>query len=188
VPHLTLETTGDVARFITKLHDAVDVFCRCFIPLREGYTQFVSQLDLARVKGPKSAYHSEAYAAVSDARTADAVAAALLDFRDRSFDAPQAIEGMFADLMLHQMALLDGVMRGVRALLDELSPENLESQHGGGALGLGLGKHKALWQAYRQRYEDLSEERQAFAYIFGPEFTAAYRQYRQRRADGDESP
>jgi hypothetical protein len=33
----------------------------------------------------------------------------------------------------------------------------------------------------------LSEERQAFAYIFGPEFTAAYRQYRQRRADGDDS-
>ena len=187
VPNLTLDTTGDVARFITKLHDAVDVFCRCFIPLREGYTQFVSQLDLARVKAPKSAYHSEAYAAVADARTPDAVAAALLDFRDRSFDAPQAIEGMFADLMLHQMALLDGVMRGVRALLDELSPENLENQQGGGALGLGIGRHKALWQAYRQRYEDLSEERQAFAYIFGPEFTAAYRQYRQRRAEGDES-
>jgi type VI secretion system protein ImpI len=187
VPNLTLDTTGDVARFITKLHDAVDVFCRCFIPLREGYTQFVSQLDLARVKGPRSAYHSEAYAAITDARTPEAVAAALLDFRDRSFDAPQAIEGIFADLMLHQMALLDGVMRGVRALLDELSPENLENQQGGGALGLGLGRHKALWAAYRQRYEDLSEERQAFAYIFGPEFTAAYRQYRQSRADGDES-
>lgn len=184
VPGLTLETSGDVARFITKLHDAVDVFCRCFIPLREGYTQFVSSLDLARVQ--KSAYRSEAYAKVAEARTPEAVAAALLDFRDRSFDAPQAIEGMFADLMLHQMALLDGVMRGVRALLDELSPENLENQQGGGALGLGLGKHKALWQAYRQRYEDLSEERQAFAYIFGPEFTSAYRQYRTRRADGDE--
>jgi len=184
VPGLTLETSGDVARFITKLHDAVDVFCRCFIPLREGYTQFVSSLDLARVQ--KSAYRSGTYAKVAEARTPEAVAAAMLDFRDRSFDAPQAIEGMFADLMLHQMALLDGVMRGVRALLDELSPENLENQQGGGALGLGIGKHKALWQAYRQRYEDLSEERQAFAYIFGPEFTAAYRQYRTRRADGDE--
>jgi type VI secretion system protein ImpI len=184
VPGLTLETSGDVARFITKLHDAVDVFCRCFIPLREGYTQFVSSLDLARVQ--KSAYHSEAYAKVAEARTPEAVAAAMLDFRDRSFDAPQAIEGMFADLMLHQMALLDGVMRGVRALLDELSPENLENQQGGGALGLGIGKHKALWQAYRQRYEDLSEERQAFAYIFGPEFTNAYRQYRARRAEGEE--
>jgi type VI secretion system protein ImpI len=183
VPHLRLETTGDVARFITKLHDTVDVFCRCFIPLREGYTQFVAQLDL-NVK--KSAYRSDAFAAAADARTPEAVAAALLDFRERSFDAPQAIEGIFADLMLHQMALLDGVMRGVRALLDELSPENLENQQGAGALGLGLGRHKALWQAYRQRYEDLSEERQAFAYIFGPEFTAAYRQYRQRRAEGDE--
>jgi predicted component of type VI protein secretion system len=85
------------------------------------------------------------------------------------------------------MALLDGVMRGVRALLDQLSPDNLEEQQGGGGLGLGFGRHKALWQAYRQRYEDLSEERQAFAYIFGPEFTAAYRQYGKPRPDGDES-
>ena len=36
VPGQPLETTGDVARLITKLHDAIEVFCRCFIPSAPG--------------------------------------------------------------------------------------------------------------------------------------------------------
>jgi type VI secretion system protein ImpI len=178
----TLDTTGDVARFITKLHDALDVFCRSFIPLREGYAQFVSSFDLQRGAYRRNNQRSAAYSAIETATTPEAVALALLNPRDRSFDAPQAIEGIFADLMLHQLALLEGVMRGVRALLEELSPENIEKQTGS---HLPLGRYKAIWETYQRRFDDLYEERQTFAYIFGPEFTAAYRQYRQRRPDGE---
>lgn len=187
VPAMQLETTGDVARFITKLHDAMEVFCRCFIPLREGHAQFVSSLDLQRSALQRSQYRSRAYQAVEMARSSEAVLAALLDWRDRSLDASEAIEGIFADLMLHQVALLEGVMRGVRALLEQLSPEGFESQHATGPLGLPVGRHKALWRAYRERYDELSGEEQAFAHIFGPEFVVAYRQYQKRRADGDEN-
>jgi len=117
---------------------------------------------------------------VEAAHTPEAVAQALLNPKDRSFDAPQAVEGIFADLMLHQLALLEGVMRGVRALLEELSPPNIERNAG---QHLPLGRYKALWNTYCQIFENLYEERQTFAYIFGPEFTAAYRQYRAGRAD-----
>jgi type VI secretion system protein ImpI len=175
VPGVPLESTGDIARFITKLHDALDSFCRSFIPLREGHAQFMSSFDLQR-SIRRSAQRSQTYMAVETARTADALAAALLNPKDKSFDGPQAVEGILADLMLHQLALLEGVMRGVRALLEELSPDNVESQVGG---GLPLGRHKALWSKYCELYENISEERQAFSVIFGPEFTAAYRQYRQ---------
>lgn len=178
----TLDTTGDVARFITKLHDALDVFCRSFIPLREGHSQFISSFDLQRSAYRRNNQRSAAYAAIEEATTPEAVALALLNPRDRSFDAPQAIEGIFADLMLHQLALLEGVMRGVRALLEELSPENIANQAGS---HLPLGRYKAIWETYTRRFEDLYEERQTFAYIFGPEFTAAYRQYRQRRPEGE---
>lgn len=178
----TLDTTGDVARFITKIHDALDVFCRSFIPLREGYAQFVSSFDLQRSAYRRNNQRSAAYSAIETATTPEAVALALVNPRDRSFDAPQAIEGIFADLMLHQLALLEGVMRGVRALLEELSPENIEKQTGS---HLPLGRYKAIWETYQRRFDDLYEERQTFAYIFGPEFTAAYRQYRQRRPDGE---
>jgi type VI secretion system protein ImpI len=178
----TLDTTGDVARFITKLHDALDVFCRSFIPLREGYSQFISSFDLQRNAYHRNNQRSAAYAAIEEATTPEAVAMALLNPRDRSFDAPQAVEGIFADLMLHQLALLEGVMRGVRALLEELSPENIANQAGS---HLPLGRYKAIWETYTRRFEDLYEERQTFAYIFGPEFTAAYRQYRQKRPEGE---
>jgi type VI secretion system protein ImpI len=175
VPGIPLDSTGDIARFITKLHDALDAFCRSFIPLREGHAQFMSSLDLQRSRR-RSLQRSHAYLAVEGARSPEALAAALLNPKDKSFDAPQAVEGILADLMLHQLAMLEGVMRGVRALLEELSPENVERQMGG---GLTLSRHKALWQKYREIFENVSEERQAFSLIFGPEFTAAYRQYRQ---------
>lgn len=180
VPGAPLASTGDIGRFITKLHDALDAFCRSFIPLREGHAQFMSSFDLQRGMR-RSAQRSQAYLAVESARSPEALAAALLNPKDRSFDAPQAVEGILADLMLHQLALLEGVMRGVQALLAELSPENVENQAGG---RLSLSRHKALWQKYVEIFENISEERQAFSLIFGPEFTAAYRQYRQTGGDG----
>jgi type VI secretion system protein ImpI len=189
VPGVPLETTGDIARLITKLHDTVEVFCRCFIPLREGYAQFVSQMDLQRAAMQRSINRSRSYTAIESAKHPGAVAQALLHWREPSFDAPKAIEGIFADLMIHQVALLDGVMQGVRALLDELSPDNLEkvldTREPRGPLGLHLpmGRYKALWETYRERFEQLSEEKQAFSHIFGPEFTEAYREYRRRRTN-----
>jgi type VI secretion system protein ImpI len=181
VPGAQLDTTGDIARFITKIHDALDAFLRSSIPLREGYSQFVSQLDLQRNAYRRNAGGSPAYGAVEAAGSPEALAHALLNPNDRSFDAPRALEGIFADLMLHQLALLEGVMRGVRALLEELSPENVAKDAHGGLMG----RYKSLWETYVKRFEDVYEERQTFAVIFGPEFTAAYRQYRQRGPDGD---
>jgi type VI secretion system protein ImpI len=189
VPGVPLETTGDVARLVTKLHDTVEVFCRCFIPLRDGYAQFVSQMDLQRAAMQRSMNRSRSYLAIESAQNPGAVAMALLHWREPSFDAPKAIEGIFADLMIHQVALLDGVMQGVRALLDELSPDNIEKMSGEreprGPLGLNLsmGRYKAVWETYRERFEQLAEEKQAFSHIFGPEFTEAYREYRRRRTN-----
>ncbi len=189
VPGVPLETTGDVARLITKLHDTVEVFCRCFIPLREGYAHFVSQMDLQRAAMQRSMNRSRGYMAIESAKHPGAVAMALLHWRESSFDAPKAIEGIFADLMIHQVALLDGVMQGVRALLDELSPDNVEkmldAREPRGPLGLHLamGRYKALWETYREHFEQLSEEKQAFSHIFGPEFTEAYHEYRRRRTN-----
>ncbi|MEP7048902.1 MAG: type VI secretion system-associated FHA domain protein [Pseudomonadota bacterium] len=187
-PGKTLTTTGDLARFITKLHDTVEVFCRCFIPLREGYAQFVSSLDLQRAALQRSVMRSPSYLAADAAREPAALAAALLDWRDRSMDAPNAIEEIFADLMIHQVALLDSVMQGVRGLLEQLSPDNIEGQveldaHPRFALDRSKARYKALWETYSALYEQLAEEKQAFSHIFGPQFTNAYREYRRQREE-----
>lgn len=183
-PGKGLTTTGDLARFITKLHDTVEVFCRCFIPLREGYAQFVSSLDLQKAAHQRSIMRSPSYLAAEAAREPAELAAALLDWRDRSMDAPKAIEEIFADLMIHQVALLDGVMQGVRSLLVQLSPENIESQAGDKqafALDRTKARYKAIWETYCSLYDQLAEEKQAFAHIFGTQFTDAYREYRRQR-------
>lgn len=185
-PGKALATTGDLARFITKLHDTVEVFCRCFIPLREGYAQFVSSLDLQRAAMQRSVMRSPSYLAADAAREPAALAAALLDWRDRSMDAPKAIEEIFADLMIHQVALLDGVMQGVRGLLEQLSPDNVERQvdadaHARFALDRSKARYKAIWETYIALYDQLAEEKQAFAHIFGSQFTEAYREYRRQR-------
>jgi type VI secretion system protein ImpI len=179
-----LETTGDLARFVTKLHDLAEVFCRCFVPLREGHQQFISSLDLQRAAEQRGRNASPASLAVEAAKNPEELALALLDFREQALDAPKAIEGIFADLMIHQVALLDGVMRGVRALLDELSPATLEERVAPqGAFGLDLSnaRSKALWAAYSERYANLADDEQALMRIFGPEFTEAYREYRSRQ-------
>lgn len=183
-PGNELQTSGDIARFITKLHDAIDVFCKSFIPLREGYSQFVSSMDLQRAALRRSRYRSQGYMRVEAADTPEAVAGALLDWTDKSLDSHKAIEGIFADLMIHQVALLDGVMQGVRALLEELSPEKLEQSVGDERL-FGINRHKDLWRAYCDRYSELAVEEQAFNHIFGRDFAEAYREYQRRKAKGE---
>jgi type VI secretion system protein ImpI len=182
VPGQPLDTTGDIARLITKLHDTVEVFCRCFVPLREGYAQFVSSMDLQQAASQRALNRSNAYRKVEYARDPAHIASALLDWRDPAFDAPAAVEGIFADLMLHQVALLDGVMQGVRALLSDLSPDNIEKLVDE-KRSIPLGRYRALWQAYRERFEALSQESEAFARIFGSEFAAAYREHERNKSE-----
>lgn len=176
LPGHTLETQGDVARLITRLHDAAEVLCRSLIPLRQSYLKFVSSLELQ-----KSAHYSRAGMVLDMARDPAAVASVLLDFREGAEDASQSLENSLAELTQHQMAMLEGVMQGVRALLEDLSPDAIlaAAETRRSSLRLG-GRERDAWDEYCQRYERLSDESQAFSRIFGDEFAQAYRHYRRR--------
>jgi len=182
VPGAELQTTGDVARLITKLHDAVEVFCRCFVPLREGHSQFVSQMDLRRAASQRTLNRSPSAMRVETAKDPATLAAALLDWRNQDYDVPQAVEGIFADLMIHQIAMIDSVMRGVHALLQDLSPENIEKalKQERSSIPPLLGRYRALWQAFEKRYEELTNETRTFEKVFGEDFAATYRDHVSR--------
>jgi type VI secretion system protein ImpI len=184
VPGAPLQTTGDVARLLTKLHDTVEVFCRCFVPLREGYTQFLSSMDLRRAASQRSLNRSTSAVQVETARDPASVAAALLDWRNHDYDAPEVVEGILADLMMHQMALVESVMRGVQAVLEELSPERIErvfQEERPAGVSAVLGRYRALWQTFKLHYEELTNETRTFELVFGPDFAASYREYLARR-------
>jgi hypothetical protein len=176
LPGQRLETQGDVARLITRLHDAAEVLCRSLVPLRQSYLKFVSSMDLQ-----KSAHYERASMVLDMARDPAAVAATLLDFREGAPEASKSLESSLNDLTLHQVAMLDGVMQGVRALLEELSPAAVSAAAEAKRSSLRLGgRQKDTWDEYCERYARLSDENEAFSRIFGEEFAQAYRNYRRR--------
>jgi hypothetical protein len=175
LPGRTIETQGDVARLITRLHDAAEVLCRSLIPLRQSYLKFVSSMELQ-----KSAHYGRASMVLDMAREPAAVAAVLLDFREGGEDASKSLESSLQDLTLHQVAMLDGVMQGVRALLEELSPKAIMAGAEAKRSSLFGGREKDAWEEYCARYERLSDEKETFQRIFGEEFAQAYQHYRRR--------
>lgn len=181
VPGAPLQTTGDVARLLTKLHDTIEVFCRCFVPLRAGYEQFLSTIQLRRAASQRSFNRSKSALALEGARDPATVAAALLDWRNQDFDPPRVLESIFADLVMHHVAVVEGMMRGVQALLDELSPESIQrslAEHGSPAM---LGRYRALWQTFKARHDELERQSRSFELAFGEEFAASYREYMEKQ-------
>jgi hypothetical protein len=157
----------------------LDVFFKCFLPLRDGHKQFQTQMDIKKTRSPKE--QMNAARAVETAREPRELAARVLDWGDPSNEGSRAIESTFAEVMVHQVAMLNGVMRGVRSLLAKLAPSSIEAELGNPrrrtAMGSQLGpfRYKTLWELYAEIYGDFAEdEKQAFMLIFGPEFVHAY--------------
>jgi type VI secretion system protein ImpI len=176
--HGPLERVVDIVAFAQKVQDALDVFFKCFLPLRDGHKQFQTQLD---IKKSRSAKELSVARAVETVREPRELAARVLDWADTSNEGTRAIESTFAEVMVHQVAMLSGVMKGVRSLLAKLAPSSIEAELGNprrrAANGIQLGpfRYKTLWELYAEIYGDFAEdEKQAFMAIFGPEFVHAY--------------
>jgi type VI secretion system protein ImpI len=173
-----LERVVDVVGFAQKVQDALDVFFKCFLPLRDGHKQFQTQMDIKKTRSPKE--HMSAARVVETAREPRELAARVLDWNDPTNDGSRAIESTFAEVMVHQVAMLSGVMRGVRSLLDKLAPASIEAEvnnprrRSAGGMQLGPFRYKTLWELYQEIYGDFAEEKQAFMLIFGSEFVHAY--------------
>ena len=171
-----IEEPEDLVRFLSKVRDTIEVFLRCFIPLRDGYRQFASQLHIQR--GNDS---------VENAKDERELAASLLDWRRgaQGGDAYKSVEGTFADLMIHQLALLHAIMRGVKSLLDELSPKTIDSaleemaKQGKANFSWGPWRFKELWRVFATKHSDIDDgDKRMFSALFGPDFAESYKQYR----------
>ena len=152
---------GDVATFKERLRATLDEFLLGYIPLMTGMTRFASQMAIRQA-------------------TADAIpsspaelASRLLDWTTNNDDLRARLRASFAELMMHQVALLNGVMSGVRALLTEQQ----EGQRRGGLAGMF---RLDPWEVYRRRHSDLAdEENERFRVLFGHEFVDEYQQFTQ---------
>lgn len=174
-PGRTLETNGDIARLITRLHDLLQVMCRNYLSLRDGHTKFVAQLQLQR-----SSEQDSSSAALEGARDPAAVAALLLDFREHAPSLGPALDTTLREIGVHQVALIDGVMKGIGGLLDELSPDNIQRETDRAGNGPHrVSSERSYWDEYRQRHARFAREGEALSKVFGAEFARAYRAYRR---------
>ena len=175
-PGSTIETQGDVARLITRLHSVIEIVCRGYLSLRDGQAKIISSLHLDRGQEP-----DPARLALDRAREPGAVAALLLDSREHAAPPGPALETALSDLSLHQVALLDGLMQGVRALLDELAPGSIQHDVERRWDASRLGRPERLWDEYCERHARFARQGEALARVFGQEFADAYHSYQRSR-------
>jgi type VI secretion system protein ImpI len=155
--------------FSKRLRDAVEVFLRCFISLRDGYQEFSKEV-LDREKTNR-----EPVAAAKDATELGVI----LLGHNASADTARSLQNTFVEVMSHQVALMNGVMEGVKQLLQRLSPKSLEAEfeRSGKKGGLFSNRFEALWKLYEIRHGDYAgEDKETFMVIFGPQFSRAYAQ------------
>jgi type VI secretion system protein ImpI len=163
-----LDDVPSVLNFARRLRDSMEVFLKCFVSLRDGYKEFEAEV-LAR---DRSAQADQ----VATAKDAKELGLVLLG-PNGGPDASRQLHDIFVDVMSHQVALLNGVMEGVKTLLVQLSPKKIEEEldRRGKKTGLFSSKYEALWKFYEVRHGDYSgEDKETFLIIFGPQFSRAY--------------
>jgi len=168
------ESADDLVKFLTRIRAVLDVFFKAYLPLRDGQRQFEREL---AINGSTTATH-----AVEVADTPQRLSTILLGLQEASEDSAMVVEKTLADVMIHHVAMLNGVMRGVKNIIGEFSPDSVraycEQLISRGDLSRGFGgAHKVLWQAFEKRHADLSgEEKQLFGLLFGRQFSQAYQE------------
>ena len=177
----SLGTEDELVLFLTRVRDTLDMFFRAFIPLRDGHRQFLAEMDIPAPPSFLGGASAGAAAWVSRAKTPIELAKLLLGSSSGQLAVYRAVEGTFADLMIHQIALLTGVMRGVRSLMHQVAPStveaDLEARRRKGKVGLMLGPYRfrELWKSFVTRHADVTEsEKQMYSHVFGHEFADAY--------------
>lgn len=164
-----LDDVGSVLTFARRLRDHMEVFLKCFVSLRDGYQEFEAEV-LARDR----AQETQPVATAKDAKELGAV---LFGGTAQGQDTARQLHDIFVEVMSHQVALLNGVMEGVKTLLTELSPKKVEDEYDkrGKKSGLFSSKYEALWKEYEKRHGNYEgEDKQTFLIIFGPQFSRAY--------------
>jgi predicted component of type VI protein secretion system len=152
----------------------LESYSQAFVELRKGYDQFGEEMALQLVQ-ERNPLH--------DAQTGQDVLRYLLDWTTDGGGRVRELTRAFADLALHQVALLSGVMEGVRSLLHSNAPTTLSGERthalakagGGGLLEKLFNMRKAaLWAAFVDAHQRLIEEDRFSREVFGRNFARAY--------------
>ncbi len=156
---------GDDAALAERVALLLERFVQAFLELRRGQRQLASEV------GGKP-LSDDALSSLTDARS---ILAFLLDVRTSSARIDE-LSRAYADLMLHQVALINGFHAGARELVAQLSPDSLDVLRTKSPIGFLmriLGRDRRL-SMLRARIEDLAEETTFSSVLMGRAFARAY--------------
>jgi type VI secretion system protein len=152
----------EATRFLQCVEDVTRASAKAFVELQKGQEQFGNEMGVRTIKE---------FTPLHAAGTAENVLKYLLDWQAGGPHRTQELVGVYADLMIHQVALINGVMEGARGLLSRLDPGGLERS----VSAAWPTRAAALWKHFVQLHRQLVEDdRKLTEAIFGPEFARAY--------------
>lgn len=176
--HRPPQSPSDIEAILVRTAAVLDAFTQAYVGLRKGQDQFGSQMAVSQYRDPSD------MSPLNTARDAKEVLAYLMDWGSGGQSRTQELTSAYADIMIHQVALLNGLMEGVRSLLQRLGPAEIEREVDNTPIKLGpLKLPRALWPfragarwaRYVQRHREFTEEdREITAAVFGAEFAKAY--------------
>ncbi len=156
-----LNRPEEVGSVLDHVAGVLETFARSFLELRRGYEEFGSEMGIRTVRGEGAIYR---------VRDAPQLLAYVLD--PSAAGREQELQRAFGDFMLHQVALLRGVIEGAHALLEKVGPEGIAAQ---APKGIWPMRAAALWKAFEATFHEIADEDDAIsALLFGKEFARAY--------------
>ncbi len=137
-------------------------FSDAFVALKKGYEEFGAEVGVRPLAGSTSLHR---------ARTGREVMEQLLDPAADVEACLGDLKSVFADMGIHQLALMEGITQGIRALLESLDPSSHDARSG----LFSRAPSKAQWASVHERLATLiAEDAALHAEIFGAEFARAY--------------
>jgi predicted component of type VI protein secretion system len=149
----------------------LEVFSEAFVALRRGYDQFGEDMAVKVV---------EEKTPLSTATDHRGVLQVLLDWNADGTQVVDEVKRAFAQVAMHQVAHLYGVVEGVRYLLQEVSPTALATGRSSllegrqATSGFPWSVKARLWRLYETVHRSLIEEDHFTRVVFGRSFHRAY--------------
>jgi len=161
----------DTTTAMERVGALLEVYSESFVELRKGFEQFGKDMAVQVV-------HEETPLRRLEDKTQ--LIRYLLDWNSDASERVGELKRFFGDLGLHQVALLNGITEGVRALLEAMSPQHLSGVEPGTIVkksfmsSLFPWRSASLWFNYAKRHSAIMEEDRFTREMFGRSFARAY--------------
>jgi predicted component of type VI protein secretion system len=152
-------TADEQSAFLARVAEILQTTAQAFVEIRNVQARFGEEMGVRTIRE---------FTPLHSAGDARGVLDYLLDWRRGGPERNAQLSAVYSDFLLHQVALINGVVEGVEGLMEQFRPAEIERGVG------GLSKAAGAWKKYTERYAEVIEERGVAALVFGPEFARAY--------------